>query len=124
MNDETVTAGVRLNLVVIRAIDIDRWAEFYQLLGLTLSKHSHGTGPMHYSSENTDCVFEIYPRTEKSGSTKAARLGFSVDDLDLVVERITAEGYTVLSPPADSEWGRRAVVRDPDGHKIELTGTS
>ena len=26
----------------------------------------------------------------------------------------------VLSPPKDSEWGRRAVVTDPDGHRVEL----
>jgi predicted enzyme related to lactoylglutathione lyase len=26
----------------------------------------------------------------------------------------------VISAPKDSDWGRRAVVADPDGHRIEL----
>jgi len=112
----------RLSLIVIRAEDIDRAADFYRLLGLDLTKHSHGDGPLHYACDCGGCVFEIYPKTEKSGSTKATRLGFSVDDLDLLVARIGVEGYVVVSPPADSEWGRRAVVRDPDGHRVELTG--
>ena len=110
-----------LNLVVIRSPDIDRSAGFYSALGLELVKHRHGNGPEHYACKEGGFVFEIYPETAKSGAATGARLGFSVDNVDLVVERIAAEGYAVVSPPADSEWGRRAVVRDPDGHKIELT---
>ncbi|MEO1377500.1 MAG: VOC family protein [Cyanobacteria bacterium J06635_10] len=26
----------------------------------------------------------------------------------------------VLSSPQDSQWGRRAVILDPDGYKVEL----
>ena len=31
-----------------------------------------------------------------------------------------AEGAEVVTPPSDSEWGRRAVVKDLDGHIVEL----
>jgi len=116
--------GAYLNLVVIRSEDIDKSVAFYNLIGRRFTKHRHCDGPEHYASDNHSAVFEIYPKTEKSGSTRATRLGFGVDDVDLVVDRLAAEGYTVVSPPADSEWGRRAVVRDPDGHKVELTGAS
>ena len=27
----------------------------------------------------------------------------------------------IVTPAKDSEWGRRAVVRDLDGHAVELT---
>lgn len=40
-----------LNLVVLRSPDIDRAATFYRTMGLILTRHSHGAGPEHYSSE-------------------------------------------------------------------------
>ena len=55
-------ADIALNLVVIRAEDIDRAAAFYGLLGLEFQKHRHGSGPEHYASEERGIVFEIYPR--------------------------------------------------------------
>jgi predicted enzyme related to lactoylglutathione lyase len=30
-------------------------------------------------------------------------------------------GAAVVSPPADSPWGLRAVLADPDGHRVEIT---
>ncbi|MEO0934126.1 MAG: VOC family protein [Cyanobacteria bacterium J06641_2] len=37
-----------------------------------------------------------------------------------MVEELQAIETVILSPPKDSPWGRRAVILDPDGHKIEL----
>jgi catechol 2,3-dioxygenase-like lactoylglutathione lyase family enzyme len=109
-----------LNLVVLRSSDIDRGAAFYREMGLLLTKHAHGTGPEHYSSEVSGLVFELYPSTPKSSPTTGTRIGFKVDSVDGVVELLTKIGAVVVSPPADSEWGRRAVVKDFDGHVIEL----
>jgi hypothetical protein len=39
-----------------------------------------------------------------------------VPDLDSVLARLAA---TIISGPAVTEWGRRAVVKDPDGRKVE-----
>ncbi len=111
----------RLNLVVIRSQDIDAAAAFYQALGLLFTKHSHGTGPEHYSSELCGLVFEIYPLADGQPPTAAARVGFEVEDVDsLVLLLITEAGATLVSEPRDSPWGRRAVVRDLDGHSVEL----
>ena len=108
-----------LNLVVIRAADPDRSAEFYRLLGLTFTKHRHGTGPEHYAAEGS-VVFEIYPRGAGE-ATAATRLGFRVADLDTVIESLLLTGIArMISPPASTEWGYRAVLLDPDGHKVEL----
>ena len=38
-------------------------------------------------------------------------------DLDAVLARL---GSAVVSGPAKTPWGRMAVVRDPDGRKVEL----
>lgn len=108
-----------LNLIAIRAADPDRSAEFYRLLGLTFTKHRHGTGPEHFVSEEGAFVFEIYPRGDGLGTT-ATRLGFRVASLDTTMAALASAGVQVITPPAQTEWGYRAVVLDPDGHRVEL----
>jgi len=58
--------------------------------------------------------------TEKSRPTFGTRIGFVVDSVDQLLPLITELGAEVLTNPSDSEWGRRAVIADPDGHRIEL----
>lgn len=106
--------------MVIRSPDIDRAADFYRALGLLITKHSHGGGPEHYSSEVCGFVFEIYPLGDGQTSTTAARVGFIVEDVDSLVQLLAEVGGPVVSTPRDSAWGRRAVVRDLDGHSVEL----
>lgn len=109
-----------LNLIVLRSPDIERAAEFYRQMGLVFSRHAHGQGPEHYTAMVSGIVFEIYPLTSKSTPTTGTRIGFNVDSVDHIVPLLSKLGATVLTPPSDSEWGRRAVVRDLDGHVVEL----
>jgi predicted enzyme related to lactoylglutathione lyase len=109
-----------LNLVVLRSADIERAVTFYRKLGLQFSRHKHGSGPEHYTSEVNGLVFELYPVTPKSSSTTGTRIGFRVDSVDSVCERLSQISAIMVTPPADSEWGRRAVVKDFDGHVVEL----
>jgi predicted enzyme related to lactoylglutathione lyase len=45
-----------------------------------------------------------------------------VADVDDAVAGLgAANGAKVVSAAKDSEWGRRAVVADPDGHRVEIT---
>jgi catechol 2,3-dioxygenase-like lactoylglutathione lyase family enzyme len=52
------------------------------------------------------------------------KIEFEVEDIAATYERLRAdeEAYDwVRSPPADMPWGTRIVVlRDPDGHLVEL----
>ena len=111
-----------LNLVVIRSVDLDRSEAFYGALGLFFDRHSHGSGPEHLATDpyKDGYVFEIYPANEQVGSTKGTRIGFNVDAVDAYVDELVAAGGKITQAPHDSEWGRRAVVTDPDGHKVEL----
>jgi catechol 2,3-dioxygenase-like lactoylglutathione lyase family enzyme len=110
----------QLNLVVLRSADIHRAAKFYRSLGLQFTVHSHGSGPEHYASEVAGFVFEIYPVSAKSGPTTGTRIGFTVDSVDSLIPLLKEVGAEIVTPPSDSEWGRRAVVRDLDGHVVEL----
>jgi catechol 2,3-dioxygenase-like lactoylglutathione lyase family enzyme len=108
-----------MNLTVLRSPNIDRASEFYSEMGLLFTKNRHGNGPEHYTSSVNGFVFEIYP-IGKHPPTIGTRIGFSVDDVDSIVPMLVAIGAELISPAADSEWGRRAVVKDLDGHVVEL----
>jgi lactoylglutathione lyase len=109
-----------LSLVVIRAQDIDRLASFYAALGLHFTKHRHGKGPEHLSSTIGETVFEIYPSNGPNDSTVSTRLGFSVPSLTGALGLLRGLHVTVLVEPSQTEFGRRAVVKDFEGHKVEL----
>lgn len=111
----------RVNLVVLRVTDIDRAAAFYRLLGFQFLKHAHGTGPQHYASDADGFVFELSPATAEQGVSSSTRIGFAVGNVDDAAAKLSAfPGARLVTAPKDSEWGRRAVVADPDGHRIEL----
>jgi hypothetical protein len=109
-----------LNLVVIRAQDINRLASFYAALGYHFTRHRHGTGPEHLSSTIGETVFEIYPVKSSNESTVSTRLGFSVPSLTNALSQLRRIHATVLVEPSDTPFGRRAVVKDFEGHKVEL----
>lgn len=111
-----------LNLVVIRSSDLEKSERFYRELGLFFMREKHGNGPEHLAgqAEAGGVVFEIYPLSPKQQPTICTHLGFSIDDVDAYVDRLVSRGGSLIKEPRDSEWGRRAVVKDPDGHTIEL----
>ena len=111
---------IALNLVVLRSPNMARAAAFYSRLGLQFTEHQHGSGPQHFAAELGGGVFELYPLSPDGPSTLGTRIGFSVPSLDSAVAALSDYPGAVISPPKDSEWGRRAVVADPDGHRIEL----
>lgn len=111
----------RCNLLVIRSKEIERAATFYEVLGMQFAKHQHGNGPEHLAAESPAQTFEIYPLADDSLPTTETRIGFVVTAIDEVFEKLLQAGGKKVSPPQQSPWGRRAVVRDPDGHRVEIT---
>ena len=55
------------------------------------------------------------------GERAAWNAGFWIDDVDTAAERAAALGGSVLSPPADTPFGRDAVLADPAGAVISLS---
>jgi predicted enzyme related to lactoylglutathione lyase len=105
---------------VLRSSDLNRAIAFYSKLGLQFTKHRHGTGPEHFSAELPGTIFELYPQSADGQSTLGTRIGFMVESIDAAIAALADFPSAVVSPPKDSEWGRRAVVTDLDGHRIEL----
>jgi len=121
MSEDKGSGGVRCNLLVIRSRKVELAASFYEALGMQFSKHRHGSGPKHYASESDKQTFEIYPLADNATPTTETRIGFAVNHVDDVFARLLQAGGSSVSPPKASPWGRRAVVCDPDGHRVELT---
>jgi lactoylglutathione lyase len=111
---------VPLNLVVIRSTNLEKSGKFYQMLGLSFVKHRHSNGLEHLSCQAGQIVFEIYPQTAKAEVTTGTRLGFKVINLASLIVKLQQENVPVIAKPTESEWGQRAVVVDPDGHRVEL----
>ncbi|BAY86232.1 hypothetical protein NIES267_57380 [Calothrix parasitica NIES-267] len=110
---------ITLNLIVIRAEDLNRSKKFYEKLGINFSYEQHGNGEKHLCAMLEGIVLEIYPSSNNIDSS-GVRLGFQVSSVDKTIEELQAIETVIVSSPKDSQWGRRAVILDPDGHKIEL----
>lgn len=108
-----------LNLVVIAVRDLEAAKEFYGLLGLDFSSEQHGAGPRHYAATSGSTTFEIYP-SDKAEIRNPLRIGFEVALVDRTIETFQQAGVGILSMPKESPWGRRAVVEDPEGNRVEL----
>lgn len=109
-----------LNLVVIRARDARGLARFYSLLGLEFAEEKHGAGPAHFACDLGGFLFEIYPRSDSQPDTSATRVGFQVSSLSASMKAMALTGTRVLRQPESTKWGRRAVIVDPEGHRVEL----
>jgi|JRYL01.1.fsa_nt_gb predicted enzyme related to lactoylglutathione lyase len=110
---------MRPNLLVVRSSDLERAERFYRELGVAFVRHAHG-GPEHLCAESDGMVFEIHPVRSGQQSTASTRLGFAVADVGAVLARLQAVDAVVVQAPREGPWGLRAVVRDPDGHCVEL----
>lgn len=110
----------RLNLIVIRSLNAIRTVAFYQLLSIKFKEEQHGRGPVHWAADLDGLVLEVYPAKTAGEANCPIRLGFEVDDVVATVETLRSAGFETVSEAKESEWGLRAVVRDPDGRTIEL----
>ena len=111
---------MQLNLLVLRARDPYALAHFYCSLGLAFQLEKHGSGPVHLSCETGGGLLEIYPCHKEHASTRAVRLGFTVDDLDARCIAVASNNGRLLRAPHLTQWGRRATIEDPEGHTVDL----
>ena len=116
---EHLITDVDMNLVVLRSVDLERAIRFYAALGIALSREQHGSGPEHLAATIGTLVLEIYPQGS-ADKTVGVRLGFRVKSLVTTIARLQAINGVIVSPMQESKWGLRAVVSDPDGHRLEL----
>lgn len=107
-----------LSLLVLRAHDVDALAAFYARLGLAFAPERHGQGPAHMACLLDGWVLEIYPRARGMPGTDGLRWGLAVPCVETALAALG--DAPVLMPPRATRHGRRAAVKDPEGHVLEL----
>lgn len=113
---------MKLKLLVIRSENIKNSVQFYEKIGLEFDYHQHGNGPMHYSCRLGATVFELYPFLKgQKEADHSTRLGFEVENLDVLIEELRRMEIPIIQAPKSSEFGYFAVVKDLDGRKVELS---
>ena len=94
---------------------------FYKAVGLSFREEKHGNGPVHFSTLLGDTVLEVYPLPKSVQTSDATtRLGFTIDRVEDIVQKLRAMGVQILTEPLQTQWGYRATVKDPDGRAVEL----
>ena len=121
MSENSHSSSASIGLLVIRSDDMDRLAAFYTALGLNFVKHAHPPCGEHYSTTDQSCVFEICQRKDGQRTTTDVFFGLSVANVEDSVESAVLNGGTVIRSPEDSSWGRTAIIRDLDGHRVMLS---
>jgi predicted enzyme related to lactoylglutathione lyase len=112
---------VFLSSLVLRTNRLEACARFYQGLGLIFTRERHGTGPSHYACRSGEVLIEFYPDNSEEASIGAGiMIGFQVGDLANVLRSLESAAGRLVKPPENTRWGRRAVVLDPDGRKVEI----
>jgi catechol 2,3-dioxygenase-like lactoylglutathione lyase family enzyme len=111
---------VRLNHVMIYSDDVPRAVAFYTALGLEIIGTANGYARLRCPSG--DGTLAIHAAEEGIGvAAQGIRLYFEVDALDVVCERLAANGVSFKQMPKDMPWGwRHAYCDDPDGHELSL----
>ena len=116
----------RLSFVGLAVRDLEASIQFYgDVLGLPV-RDDDGEQPFRwiggpYSVVATDdVVLALFPAVE-AAATSAATLGFTLPDLEAVHERAVATAASVYDELRDTQWGRRAMYHDPDGHVVVVT---
>ncbi len=114
---------MKLNLVVIYSQQPEALRDFYAaLLRRPFVEEKHDEGPVHYSSSLDDIVFEIFSlkKTSQEERHQEPALGFEVPDLETAVAPEEVQPF-VYREPHQREYGRVALLIDPDGRRIILT---
>jgi predicted enzyme related to lactoylglutathione lyase len=106
--------------------DPERCVAFYRSIGIPLEEERHDAAdPVHYAWELGDVHVAVFAAEGRGdapalGEPGCSFAGFVVDSVDAAVDAARRMGTQILQEPAEYPWGRRAVLRDPDGRPIEV----
>jgi catechol 2,3-dioxygenase-like lactoylglutathione lyase family enzyme len=135
MGERAVGTVMHATKLVVR--DVDRAEGFYTALGLTVMSRNHGgegdvrqkqTWLAASEGENPHIVilsqFTELPAPAPRDYPGEVWLCFQVPDIDAAAAAVVELGGAIVREGEDQpKWGLRAgVVRDPEGHLIEIVG--
>lgn len=109
---------MRLNQVTVGARDFAASLRFYQALGLRLIVSARDEYARFELPEG-EATFSIHLQSHVP--TDGPVIYFEVEDVDATAAHMVAQGYPLLSDPADQSWlWREARLADPAGNQLCL----
>lgn len=128
--DENMAFSIRLSLITLGVLDVDRATRFYETLGLVRSNASTDevsffeAGGVVLSIYNLDDLAkdaDLAPQTPGQGGQTLAWNVASEIEVDKAVVRIVAAGGRLVKAGERARWGGYvAYATDPDGHVWEI----
>jgi predicted enzyme related to lactoylglutathione lyase len=119
-----IMVQLEFNLIVLKSSDVLHSLAFYEAFGLSFKEEIHNSGIVHYACNLGTMTIEIYPGTDgiapnplQSGATMLGFRVASIDDICTKLQEISDAPLPTIQP---SPGGRRAILTDPDGRKVEL----
>jgi lactoylglutathione lyase len=126
-----------LNLLILRTRDLERSRRFYEAIGLRMQPVDYGHGALGVQGPVPPAApLVLNVKTEEmppphtfleihewrsDGPVPHQQLGFFVGSVDAALQAAINAGGKLLAEPANWPYGRRGVVADPDGNRIELS---
>lgn len=94
------------------------YAWYEQYLGIT---SAGGSFCFRRETQRAYTAVAFFPKTSQYFPVSPpAMLNFQVDDLDAVLEKLSAAGAVVDPRREDCDYGRFGWVTDPEGNRVEL----
>lgn len=115
-----------LSVLQLFVADLENTAAFYRdVVGIDLGLDDEGPDAPHYegwwdATEDRDYLYLAFWGEPDAAKRTRLSVGFLVNDLDVVHARAVAAGISVLIPPGESPYGRRAEYLDPDGNRVSV----
>jgi predicted enzyme related to lactoylglutathione lyase len=105
--------------IFLRANDPKALYQWYeQHLGLRKSGGAYG---FPSSTHEAQVVFSFFKQdNDYFPPAQKAMINLQVDDLDGVLDRLTAEGVTVDPKRESYDFGKFGWITDPEGNRVEL----
>ena len=111
----------KLSLIMINVSDMERSVRFYRdALGLTVEQESPYWSQLDAGTISIG-LHSGGPAEGAAEAEPALTLSFAVEDIAGAVDQLRSAGAQVAQEPARQQYGEQlAVIRDPDGHPIQL----
>jgi lactoylglutathione lyase len=114
---------ISLGYVMLFVSDLDRSIRFYRdVLDLPVKKEHRDMVEFQ-----TECGLLTIHQAHQEGPHHhppmvcgAMRLGFRVEDLDVIHAKLMSDGAKCLNPPEEREGVRMGLYEDPDGFNFTL----
>jgi lactoylglutathione lyase len=106
-------------MAMLVSADLARSRDFYRdVLGLTVRTESAGWIDLELGG---GAALGLHPPSDEMQVRPGSlQIGFEVPDVDSFIEDARAKGAMIVMEPFDEEFGRLALMLDPDGYTLQV----